>query len=130
VPSTAFSDAKPAQASLRLARRVAQLAGVPLVQALTKNASGGISANTSGKDEPGRRRVALVDDQTTSGQTIETCRHNLTERRSVVVEPMTWSASRLKTVWAIRHHVGTPCWLESLDLPSAAGRLECQSSAS
>ena len=68
VPSNGFSVQKPAQASIRLTERISQLTGLPVVEALHR----------IGDDmKPGvgmgiivHPRIALIDDQLTTGKTI------------------------------------------------------------
>jgi phosphoglycolate phosphatase-like HAD superfamily hydrolase len=87
VPASPFSPDKPAQVSERLARRAAVAAGTTCLPYLSKR-DGQINCEFL-PDRP----VVLIDDQTTTGQTLTAAIRALTEKGATIVGALTWSAS-------------------------------------
>lgn len=73
IPASAFSDRQPGQFSTRLARRVSDLLGKPLVPLVRRNGDDYV-VDQSIRESMTTTSVDLLDDQVTTGQSIQECR--------------------------------------------------------
>ena len=94
VPSSEYTPAQPGQISTRIARKVADLAERPLLPLLRRREDDYEVDTTILRHWKGRRVVDLVDDQVTTGGTIEECSRALSRSGVSVDKVYAFSANR------------------------------------
>jgi hypothetical protein len=92
VPSSAPTQEKPGEVSLRLARRIAQLTSAPIAELLSKASTAG-DFYYAAEFWPWDKPALLIDDQFTSGATIRACMAALEEESIEVFRVSTWSSN-------------------------------------
>lgn len=97
VPSTQYSEKKPGEISKRLTHRICQLKGLNVLDVLSKDYQGTISAAPTNFLANGD--YCLVDDQLTDGTTIEKCLDALPADTSAEMAIMIWSYSASGHRW-------------------------------
>jgi hypothetical protein len=112
-PSNTMSARQPGQCSLRLGQWVAEILECEFINALEKRRGGQIGIRRDRRHDLTGRTVILVDDQVTSGTTMNGCAKALVEAGAEVVRVLTWSSSHGTTEptalrsWLRQHHL--PC---------------------
>lgn len=91
VPSSEFSISQPAENSLRLAYRISELSGCPILPLLRKDENKKILATTSVLDS--KQTYLLIDDQITLGTTMLNCKDFLAMRFGIIADYYAWSHS-------------------------------------
>lgn len=89
VPSTEFSLNQPAENSLRLAHRISELSGCPILPLLKKDENRNIAAITNVLDL--KPTYLLIDDQMTSGKTMLKCKEYLSDHFRISADFYVWS---------------------------------------
>ena len=91
VPSSEFSMIQPAENSLRLAYRISELSGCPILPFLRKDKNKAITAITSTLDS--KQTYLLIDDQITTGETMLKCKDYLERHFGINADFYAWSHS-------------------------------------
>lgn len=94
IPSSNFSNEKPAETSLRLAYRVAELSKIPLFNLFRKDSNDEIHCNSS--EVFFDRTVLLIDDQLTKGDSALKCLKLLSNLGVKSVALHTWTSKVFK----------------------------------
>jgi hypothetical protein len=94
IPSSPVSKAKPAGASIHLAKRVSEFLGLPRLDILTRSAHQSFDLKSPDKNPPGHLKIAVVDDQVTKGTSMANALDLLTRHLpNANFNPIVWSRS-------------------------------------
>lgn len=110
VPSSEFSMSQPAENSLRLAYRISELSGCPILPLLKKGENRAITAITSTLDS--KQTYLLIDDQITTGKTMLKCKDFLAKNFGIIADFYAWSHSHADlqpATMPAKNSFGIPC---------------------